>query len=353
MRVLEDEVQRFLSGDPEASEARAVLEDTLGSEHEALRARAGGLLLDALGWAGEVAPLILEVLQESWSPIPLNLVDRALEATLSFLRGWDGESQPVDDVALLWAGLVREEPSVASRLLEHAGDGAWAVRRAAAGAMGRLPEATGEHVAAVAGLVGDPDPRVSEAAVEALGAVASVDPARAMPILVGEISRGEGDRRLLALSAVRGLMEEAVSENRPLPPGSTELDQSLLSAAGDPDPAVRVQAVAALGLSAGRGDAVERALSRALTDENVDVGASAATALLRLGSAVPKAVELLSGLLASESEEAQDAAFSALEPLEPAALGRARPVLEKAAQGPEGLRDAARALLERLESPTR
>ncbi len=354
MRALADHLDSLLKGDEGADEAYGVLSEALGSEHESLSSRAAELMIERIPEAsGAPRAKLLELLQTAWWPSE-GLAKRAHEATVQALWTMTEEGPELEDVTLLWTNLARVDRKSTPRILEALTHKAWPVRRAAASAAGRLVDVDENVISRLIDRLDDADERVGHAALDSLAGVAMTAPALAVPALRGEIRKGRPERRFLALSALRAVTEEARRTEVAVPkeaPGES-MEAALLSALDDSDEAVRMQAVAVLGLRGEGSPKIEAGLRAALGDASVDVAATAAAAALRLGGSAPgllgEATKRLGELLKPGGDQtAQEAALTAIEPLEPQALARAKKVLEAASADPM-LADAAKELLGRI-----
>lgn len=348
MRALGDHLEIFLKGGDGAEEAVGVLSDALSSEHESLSSRAAELMIEALVEAPpESRATLLELLQSRWWPTE-GLAKRAHEATLQVLWEVKEEGPELEDVALLWTNLGRVDHKTPARIVEAISHKSWAVRRAATSAAGRLVEVDEAVVARLVERLNDIDERVGYAALDSLSGVAMVAPKLAVPALRDEVRKARPERSFLALSALRAVTEEAQRQGLEVPKEEPSLEPALLTALRDSDEALRMQAAAVLGLRGESSPKIDAALREALGDAAVDVAAAAAAAILRLGSAsaMTEATKRLEALLEGD-QTAQEAALTAIEPLEPAALSRAKPLLEAASRD-EALADAAKELLGRL-----
>src|SRR5688572_9459032 len=207
MKLLKDQVALLLGSDNgEAEGAEDHLRQALGQISEDLRDGAASLLLDALPGAGAVARRrILDLLQASWWPPTVALAGRAFRATLAALADLPPTAGEPKPVSLLWAHLCRVDvtvPGEVGRALAHPSA---AVRKAAAGALGRIGHTGVGFIPALVERLSDPEEAVALAALEALRTLAPLDPAAALPALGAEISRASGRRRFEALAGLRGL----------------------------------------------------------------------------------------------------------------------------------------------------
>ncbi len=351
MRALEDHLHAFLAGNGAAEAAEAALDEALRSEHEALRDRAAGLLIDALPAAAPgPRARILFLLQSAWWPVQPSRADAAFDACVAALTPLEDEGPEVQDAALLWATLSRDVPKLTARIEGALSHDAWAVRLSATLCAGRLFDAKSTGLEALLARLADPDQRVALAAVDAVGQLAQDVPDRAVPVLQQEVRTADGERRFRALTALRAVMEHAAQEGARIGEQGGSLAPALRAALGDPEEAVRLQAAALLGLRGERTSDIQTALEAALKEPSAEVSATAAAALLRLGAPPAAALGRLGALLSGDRAEEQEAALTALAPLEPAALARARSVLEAGAKAEGDISEAAKELLSRLGS---
>ncbi|WP_426751906.1 hypothetical protein [Myxococcus sp. Y35] len=340
-----------LLSSPSASERELAVEglgDALGAEDGMARERAAEVLLEALARPGAAVGPLLSVLQSAWWPPPVRLAGTAMQAVVVAVSTLDAANAAVEDAAFVLANVCRVAPAQCAAVdaaLEHPRP---AVRRAAAGAVGRMGEAAVPLLPRLIPLLDDEED-VAGAALESMGALASLAPGVAMPALLEHIRTAEGARLYLALTALRSLVEDARREGRPLP-SLQGLEASLHRAVKEGESAIRVEALTLVGLmGAASAELLERVSGR-LEDTNPSVAACAAVALLRLGAPSQAPVALLEfQLRAVEAPEQQAAALSALEDVEPATWVHARDMLKRVADTASGpTRDALRALLEQL-----
>ncbi|AKQ66568.1 hypothetical protein A176_003480 [Myxococcus hansupus] len=270
---------------------------------------------------------------------------RAVTAALATV---DVASPAVEDAALVLANVCRVAPGQCAALEAALGHGRASVRRAAAGAVGRVGEAAVPLLPRLVPMLQDEED-VAGAALESLGALASLAPGVATPALLEQVRTVEGARLYLALTALRSLVEDARRKGAPLPalPG---LEASLHRAVKEGEPAIRVEALTLLGLTGPASPDVLERVSGRLQDTNPSVAACAAVALLRLDASSPAVVALLEfQLRAVEAPEQQEAALSALEDVELATLSRVKEMLRRVTDTSSGPgRDSVRRLLERL-----
>lgn len=351
VRPLNDYVSLLSSRNAgEVEEARDALSSALAADDEGLKENAARLLLEELARPGSAAVAeALGLLQSGWWPPSPRLSGQAVRAVLLALAGVDPEAPVVEDASLLLANVIREDPGQLASLEQALGDAHPTIRRAAAGATGRIGEpALGMLPRLLEGVEDSSEP-VAGAAMESLCALASLAPRTVVPALLEQVRRGDGVRRYLALATLRGLLEEAHREGQPPLPGLESLGAAVLPALEDQEPSARLEAAGLLGLARPSSPAAAAALHRHLGDGSPDVSAHAATALLRLGASEDEALRTLGGLLHDESPERHGAALDALEGLEPPVLARARTTLEAAGKGaPEAVRAAAKELLDTL-----
>jgi HEAT repeat protein len=187
--------------------------------------------------------------------------------------------------------LGRRAPSSAeavAAVVEAFSDASPLVRRFAAGGLAQLTAPTGPTVAALAGLLRDPEADPRESAARTLASLAPRVPADAVAALATALS----------------------------------------DAAADPVEAVRANAVEALGSLGERGArAVPRmrpALERALADQSERVRGAAAEAVGKLGSGVSWTVALLTKALADPVHDVRKMAVVALEKIGPDAAPAAK-----------------------------
>lgn len=343
-------VPRLLSDDPdEVERASEALGASLSSADEALRDRAAGLLLRTLGQGkAALTAAALRLLQVSWFPPSVTMAEQAVRAVLEALQQLDGAAPEVEDAALLLANVCREEPSQLAAVVDALGHDRPALRRAAAGALGRIGELAAPHCAELAQALDDRDHGVVDAALLSLCALAPLEQAVAAPALLRVVRAQQGQRRYAALAALRGLLEETRLEGLTAPAGLDGAVALMAEASAAEEAAVRLEAAVCLGLLGDSGPAVKQALQRALQDPSSEVAAHAAAALLRLGSGRKQARTLLEALLFDPDQARQQAALTALEGLEADLVGqgRTRALLEQASRrAPEEVRQALRELL--------
>lgn len=316
----------------EVSRAEEAMTEALSSD-EAVRERAAQLLVEALarptsaGHAG-----VLSVLQSSWWPPTASLAGPAMQATVAVLQKVAPDSPEAEHATLLLTNICRAVPpqlATLEPLLSHEHP---AVRKAAVGVVGRVGEVALPMLPKLMRCLEDPEAPVADAALESLCALASLAPDTAVPALLAHARKGEGVRRYLALTALRGLLEDARRGGQPPPRGLEGLGATLSPALKDADPAMRLVAVALLGLSPQPSTEGATALREHLGDASPDVAAYAAISLLRTRASTQEALSTLSSLLTDEAPERHGAALTALESLEPGTLAQARPVLEEAAR---------------------
>ncbi len=350
MRVLGDWVNELLTEDRLSEGGKMTLEDALRSPDPVVRDRAGELLVQMLPKAKATArPGVIHLLQSAWWPPAQKLCQPAFNVTLPAVVEAGAGDELILDTMLLWSHLARVEAGLLTSLVETLGHASPGARRAAAGALSRMGAKAKEQVPDLVTLLEDPDPKVSEAALEALSVLGPVNVEPALTAFRRELQTQQGKRRFLALSALRGILEHARIVGMALPADSDVDEQALINALTDPEVATRMQAAGVLGLRGQTSDRVEEALTRVLSDSSPDVAAAAAVALLRVQRAESKALELLGAQLLSTEVGLQDSAIYALEPLDPATLARARPALDSAAvSGVGNGREAAKGLLLRL-----
>nr|WP_306465552.1 HEAT repeat domain-containing protein [Myxococcus sp. AM009] len=264
---------------------------------------------------------ILSVLQLAWWPPPARLADASVRAVTAALTGLEAGHPAVEDAALVLANVCRVAPA----------------QLAAVPLLPRL----------VPLLKAEED--VAGAALESLGALASLAPEVATPALLEEARTAEGTRLYLALTSLRSLVEDARRKGGALPalPGLHEAMRRALEAS---EPAIRVEALSLLGLTGPASPAVQEAVAGHLQDANPSVAACAAVALLRLGAPAQPALSLLQTQLSSvDAPELRGAALSALEEVEPATLGQAKGMLRTVVDTSSGpTRDAVKVLLDAL-----
>ncbi|MHB8877694.1 MAG: HEAT repeat domain-containing protein [Myxococcaceae bacterium] len=331
----------------EVEEAREALSAALSAEDEGLKENAARLLLEELARPGGAVAEVLGLLQSGWWPPSPRLSGQAMRSVLLALGGVAADAPEVEDASLVLANVCREDPYQLASLEQALGDARPTVRRAAAGAAGRIGESALGMVPRLIEALEDSSDPVAGAAIESLCALASLAPMDVAPALVEQVRRGEGVRRYLALATLRGLLEEAHREGQPTPSGLESLGAAALPALEDPEPSARLEAAGLLGVARPSSAAEVAALRRHLGDTSPDVAAHAATALLRLGASKDEAVRTLGVLLHDENPERHGAALDALEGLETAVLAQARATLEEAArEAPAPVREAAKALLD-------
>lgn len=351
MRVLADLVEDLLVENGSVSRGKAALEGALQSEDATLRERAADLLVSAIPRAqARARDAILHMLQAFyWPPTPA-VAARAFAATLPVMESVGHDSPEATDVPLLWSNLARVNPDVAESVGNATLHARASVRRAAVGALGRMGRLAQDYMDRVARLLQDEDPLVAEMALQSLSALGPLNLELSLEALRAEIRTAKGNRRFLALSALRGLLEHARIVGAAVTPDLTTDEGALVDATTDSEAAVRLQAVALLGLRAMPAPRVESTLVSSLKDASADVAAAAAVALLRLQASMPAALGLLEQQLCSQETARQDAAVYALEPLEEPVLSRARPALEAGAEKAKGVaKEASIGLLLRLE----
>ncbi|MDQ3266795.1 MAG: HEAT repeat domain-containing protein [Myxococcota bacterium] len=351
MRVLGDWVNELLTEDRLSEGGKLALEDALRSPDQVVRDRASELLIQMLPKARPTARGgVIHLLQSAWWPPAVGLSQPAFDVTLPAVVEADaGDDELILDTMLLWSHLARVNAGLLASLVDTLGHASPGARRAAAGALSRMGAGAKAQVPELVKLLEDPDPQVSEAALEALGVLGPVNVEPALTAFRRELQTQQGKRRFLALSALRGILEHARIVGMALPADTDVDEQALINALTDPEVATRMQAAGVLGLRGQTSDRVEEALVRVLSDASADVAAAAAVALLRVKRAESQALELLGAQLLSAEVGLQDSAIYALEPLEPATLARARPALDAAAiSGVGNGREAAKGLLLRL-----
>jgi len=348
-------VPRLLSSDAdEVERASEALGASLSSDDEALRDRAAGLLLRTLG-QGKVALTreALRLLQVSWYPPSVAMAEQAVEAVLDALPQLDGAAPEVDDAALLLANVCGEEPTQLTVVASALGNAHPALRRAAAGALGRVGEPAATHCAALVNALQDQHPGVVDAALQSLCALAPLAAPVTAPALLQTVATQEGPRRYLALATLRGLLEEARLEGLPMPGGLDGAVATMVTASGDAEAATRLEAMVCLGLLGEAGPQVLEALRPALQDSSPEVATHAAAALLRLKRGQKEALATLEALLLDEDQTRQRAALTALEGLEPALLdqGKTRRLLTKVSEEARGdVTDAVQELLRQADT---
>ncbi|MFH1807749.1 MAG: HEAT repeat domain-containing protein [Pseudomonadota bacterium] len=331
-----------------AERAREALGASLASMDEALRDRAAELLLRALGRdQPALTAEALHLLQASWFPTSPALAERAVQAVLDALPHLDAEAPAVEDAALLLASVCREAPgqlAAVEAALRHEHPGP---RRAAAGALGRVGEDAAPLCGSLVDALADSHTGVGDAALLSLCALAPLAVEVVAPALLDVARVAQGPRRYQALTALRGLLEEARTEGQAQPEGLAAIDDVLLQAMSSDDAATRLEATACSGALGDTSAPVRAGLCARLEDPSPEVRAHAACALLRLESSHQDALAVLQALLQHADPAPQQAAMSALEGLEAAVLGQ-RPLhalLDKvSARAPTELADAIREL---------
>ncbi len=350
-RVRSADEWAVLLSSPSAQEREKAMEglgEALSAEDEALRERTGQSVLEALVRPGAAVGPLLSMLQSAWWPPPVRLADAAMQAVIAALATVDVASPAVEDAALVLANVCRVAPGQCAALEAALGHARASVRRAAAGAVGRVGEAAAPLLPRLVPMLQDEE-EVAGAALESLGALASLAPGVATPALLEQVRTGEGAPLYLALTALRSLVEDARRKGAPLPalPG---LEGALHRAVQGGESAIQVEALTLLGLTGPASPAVLERVRGRLQDTSPSVAACAAVALLRLDAPSQAAVALLEfQLRAVEAPAQQEAALSALEDVEPATLARARALLKRVADAATGpVRAAVEGLLERL-----
>ncbi|MFY0524711.1 HEAT repeat domain-containing protein [Archangium gephyra] len=324
-----------MSNDKELAKWAAGLE----AEDEPTRAQAAKEVLSALARPGfKNSEAALSLLQASWWPLTRELIPEAVAAVLSAVRGMALDAPALEDASLLLGHLGREDTSRLEALEAALRDPAPTVRRAAAGAVGRIGEAALGTLPLLIECLRAPEEEVGGAALESLGTLGSLAPEAIAPALLAEAERSKGARRYLALAGLRGLLEEPYRAGHPLA-GVQNLGAVALLGLADEEPAVRLEAAALLGMASSGPAEGNGALERSLRDPSPDVAAYSAIALLRRGAGSTEAPARLRELLFSDTAEHRFAALSVLDGLEPSIAKQLRAVLDEAArQGPEDVR---------------
>jgi hypothetical protein len=322
----------------------------LEAEEEPKRTQAAKELLSALARPGfKNSKAVLSLLQASWWPLTPELIPQAVPAVLFAVRGLELEAPELADASLLLGNLGREDASQLGALTAALRDPSPSMRRAVAGAVGRLGEAALGTLPLLLECLTAPEEEVGGAALESLGMLGPLAPEAVAPALLAEAGRSKGARRYLALASLRGLLEEPYRSGHPLS-GLANLEDVVLLALDDEQPAVRLEAVALLGMASSGSAKGQGALQRALSDASPDVAAYSAVALARRGVEGPEAPARLRALLFSEVPEHRSAALSVLEGLEPLTAKRLRVAIEEAArQGPEEVRAVCRELVAAMD----
>jgi HEAT repeat protein len=322
----------------------------LEAEEEPKRAQAAKELLAALARPGfKNSKAALSLLQASWWPLTPELIPQAVEAVLFAVRGMERDAPELEDASLLLGNLGREDASQLEALAAALRDPAPTVRRAAAGAVGRIGQAALATLPLLMECLSAPEEEVGGAALESLGTLGPLAPEAVAPALLTEAGRSSGARRYLALAGLRGLLEEPYRSGQPMA-GLSDLEAVALLALDDEQPATRLEAAALLGMAPSGSAKGQGALQRCLSDPSPDVAAYSAVALLRRGVEGPEAPTRLRELLFSTTQEHRFAALSVLEGLEPSTAKRLKTVLEEAArQGPEDVRAVCRELVASLD----
>lgn len=322
----------------------------LEAEEEPKRTQAAKELLSALARPGfKNSKAALSLLQASWWPLTPELIPQAVEAVLFAVRGLERDAPELEDASLLLGNLGREDASQLEVLAAALRDPAPTVRRAVAGAVGRIGQAALGTLPLLLECLSAPEEEVGGAALESLGTLGPLAPEAVAPALLAEAGRSTGARRYLALAGLRGLLEEPYRSGQPMP-GLSDLEAVALLALDDEQPATRLEAAALLGMASSGSAKGQGALQRCLGDPSPDVAAYSAVALLRRGAESPEAPARLRELLFSTTQEHRFAALSVLEGLEPSTAKRLRAVLEEAVrQGPEDVRAVCRELVAALD----
>lgn len=336
------------SSGPEQEEAQEWLGDALGAEDDLLRERTAQFLLDAMVRPGAAVGPILSVLQSAWWPPPARLAEAAVRSVTTALTGLEASHPAVEDAALVLANVCRISPAQLAALEAALGHAHPAVRRAAAGAVGRVGDAAVPLLPRLVPLL-KAEEDVAGAALESLGALASLAPEVATPALLEEARTAEGTRLYLALTSLRSMVEDARRKGGARP-SLPDLHDAMRRALKESEPAIRVEALSLLGLTGPASPAVQEAVAGHLQDANPSVAACAAVALLRLGAPAKPPLSLLQTQLSSaDAPELQGAALSALEEVEPATLGQAKGMLKTVVDTSSGpTRDAVKVLLDSL-----
>ncbi len=336
------------SNEDEQALAAEALGDALGAEDAALRERTAQLLLEELARPGSRAQgPILSVLQSAWWPPPPRLADSAMRAVTAALTRMDAADSGVEDAALVLANVCRELPTQLPTLEAALGHDHPAVRRAAAGAVGRVGELAVPLLPRLLERLKDEEP-VVDSALESLGAFALLAPDVATPALLEQVRKASGARLYLALASLRGMLEELRYQKRAAP-RLTDVEAALLRAAEDAESPIRLESVALLGLVGPASPTALTALRRHLRDASPTVAAVAAVALLRQGAEPKEPLSTLEAQLRASDAELQGAALSALEGVDSATLGLTKGMLEAVVQALTGpTRDAVSDLLDAL-----
>lgn len=349
MRALDEWIGDLQGNNGEVERAAEVVAEALGHTEDAVRERAAGLLIEALP---RTAPAprarMLNLLQIHWWPPTARNSGPAYKTTRELLPALELEAPELLDITLIWAHVARIDASLVSPITADLKHAQASVRKAAAGALGRVGEAAAPSIAKLIKALADPVDEVGDAALESLSALAPFDADRAVPALAKEIGRSQGARQFLAMMALRGVLEEAVREGLDVAEVEPTLLPTLRGILRNEEPAARLQAASLLGLSNFEGEDAQHALLSALEDESPDVQVTAAVALLRLDVSRKEARAVLEAQLLSEVEEDAEATLVALDSVEDRTLRRARSVLEtgvKELSGP--LRKASKELLVR------
>ncbi|MGA9525355.1 MAG: HEAT repeat domain-containing protein [Myxococcaceae bacterium] len=333
-----------LLASPETREkAEQALVDALTTEDQALRMTAAHHLLEALPDASDdTRGFLLYLLQAGWSPKSQRDAVNAVETLLGALqRAPEGAIEEADHAALILGRAARYEATQREVLLAALDRPESLVRRAAAGALGRAGELSATAAQRLAHCLTDDEPVVAEAALQSIGAVTPELVGVVLPSLANYASICHGVEQYGALAALHGLLESNPAAGAALP--VEELLPSLERAVSDSDPALRLEAASLMGWL-GKPQAT-KSLTARLADDDPDVRAAVAVALLRLGN-VDAAAPALGQLLRDADPAKHGAALAELERLDEGTLRRVKPVLETAAkQAPEEVRAALREVL--------
>ncbi len=252
----------------------------LEAEEEPKRAQAAKELLAALARPGfKNSKAALSLLQASWWPLTPELIPQAVEAVLFAVRGMERDAPELEDASLLLGNLGREDASQLEALAAALRDPAPTVRRAAAGAVGRIGQAALATLPLLMECLSAPEEEVGGAALESLGTLGPLAPEAVAPALLTEAGRSSGARRYLALAGLRGLLEEPYRSGQPMA-GLSDLEAVALLALDDEQPATRLEAAALLGMAPSGSAKGQGALQRCLSDPSPDVAAYSAVALL-------------------------------------------------------------------------